>query len=286
VDGALSLRRTLEIYFSYFAFLTPGARIVWFAFDVVYYALFAMIALPCGTRKAQEILIALGLGRAICLLRLPDGNKALIRRNDRQFLRQVYLSRCYDAPRLEPGDMVLDVGAQIGFFTLRAARRGASLVALEPEPSNHALLRRNVALNGFQKVMLLRKAASSASSLRSLSFSPVNPGIHSLRFQVGLESLTVEAVTLDELAEQLGLREIAVLKIDVEGEELEVLKGAQKLLPRVREIILEVDGGDAEFGAVSEFLSRFGFETRLGRWRIAHATRPGRPLIAGGPSPA
>ena len=279
MDGSLSLRRTLELYFSYFAFLTPGARIVWFAFDVVSYSLLAALTLFRGARKAQEILIALGIGRALCLLRLPDGNKVLFRRNDRQFLRQVYLSRCYDAPRVEPGDVVLDVGAQIGLFTVRAARRGGTLVALEPEPSNHALLRRNVALNRFQKVTLLQKAASSASALRSLSLSPVNPGIHSLKFQVGSESLMVETITLDELAEQLDLKEIAVLKIDVEGEELEVLKGAQNLLPRVREIILEVDGGNAEFRAVSDFLSRFGFDTRLGAWRIAHATRPSRPVV-------
>src|SRR5947207_813205 len=79
MDGSLSLRRTLELYFSYFALLTPGARIVWFTFDLVSYSLLAAITLLRGARKAQEALIALGMGRALCLLRLPDGNKVLFR---------------------------------------------------------------------------------------------------------------------------------------------------------------------------------------------------------------
>jgi len=272
----MTRRRLLEIYGSYFKLLTPGARIFWLSFDLIYYAALTLAAAIVGRGRAERLLIASGMGRAMCLAVLPDGSKVLHRRNDRQFLRQVILSRCYDGPGLEPGGCVLDVGAQIGLFTLRAARRVGTqgrVIALEPEASNHALLLRNVALNRLRNVTVLRKAASSASGVRTLFLSPVNPGIHSLSLRVGDLGVEVETLTLDRVAKEAGLRELDLLKVDVEGEELEVLKGAAELLPRTREIVLEVDGGDREFSAVSEHLSRFGFRTWITDWRIARATR-------------
>ena len=272
----MTRRRLFEIYFSYFSLLTPGARIFWLSFDLLYYVTFAVAAAIVGRERAQLALMACGLGRAMCLAVLPDGSRVLHRRNDRQFLRQVFISRCYDGPGLERGGLVLDVGAQIGLFTLLAARRvgpEGRVIALEPEPSNHALLLRNVALNRLQNVTVIRKAASSVPGLRSLFLSAVNPGIHSLSFHVGDRAVQVETLTLDRLAKEAGQSGVSLLKVDVEGEELEVLKGAASLLPVTRDIVLEVDGGDREFQAVAQYLSQYGFQTRITDWRIARATR-------------
>jgi FkbM family methyltransferase len=272
----MTRRRLLEIYWSYFSLLTPGARIFWLSFDLIYYVTFAVAAAMVGRERALLALMACGMGRAMCLAVLPDGSRVLHRRNDRQFLRQVFISRCYDGAGLEPGGTVLDVGGQIGLFTVLAARRvgpEGRVIVLEPEPSNHALLLRNVALNRLHNVIVIRKAASSGPGVRSLSLSPVNPGIHSLSFRVGDRAIEVETVTLDQLAKEAGLAEVSLLKVDVEGEELEVLKGAATLLPLTRHVVLEVDGGDREFQAVAQYLSHFGFEARITDWRIVRATR-------------
>lgn len=159
------------------------------------------------------------------------------------------VSRCLQQ-LLKPGMVFCDVGANLGVFTLFAARKvGAQgqVFSFEPVPSNFAVLQRNVELNQYTNVVCAPKAVTNRNGTARIYLSRFC-GSHSLVTQpveyLG-EFLDVETVRLDSVS---GLNRIDVLKIDVEGGELEVMEGLGVFKPQV---ILEYN---------SERLSRQGLD--------------------------
>jgi FkbM family methyltransferase len=146
------------------------------------------------------------------------------------------------------GMCVFDVGANIGYYTLLAARAaGASgrIYAFEPEPRNYSLLARNVAENGFSNVRLFDAAVSNRAGSATLHLDDANFGAHS--FEAGSirtssgRSVEVEALALDGFLEEARDFSAGVLvKVDVQGAEALVVEGGRRLLglPRVT-VILE-----------------------------------------------
>jgi FkbM family methyltransferase len=144
---------------------------------------------------------------------------------------------------LKEGSVFVDVGANVGWFTLLGARivgKKGIVLAFEPEPTNAGLLRRSIQLNNDNNVRLFELAASDIDGEAILSLSPV-PGFHSIRRMVGSEKIVVPSVKLDTVAERVGIEGIDLLKIDVEGAEPEVMIGAHGLIEdgRVGQIALE-----------------------------------------------
>jgi FkbM family methyltransferase len=151
--------------------------------------------------------------------------------------------------RLEPGDVVFDVGANIGWYSLvldRQAPPGVDILAFEPDPDNHALLRENLARNGTRGVTPVRAAAGPVPSRQQLfRYGTGNAGRHSLLPIHGGEAVEVETVRLDDAwdAHGLGDRPLRLIKIDVEGYELEALRGAPRLLARCHWLLGEFSPG-------------------------------------------
>jgi FkbM family methyltransferase len=166
----------------------------------------------------------------------------------------------------DPGDMAIDVGANIGYMTSILARvvaENGTVFAIEPHPALFRELNDNVARwttqSGVGKIRCFEGALSSRSGMGTLciptSFCE-NTGTASIaRNEVGdnsshsMESgkrIQVKLHTLESLlASHLGRVSIGIMKIDVEGHELEVLKGAENWLvqKRIRDIVFE-DHGD------------------------------------------
>lgn len=130
---------------------------------------------------------------------------------------------------------VVDVGANIGFFTLLAARlldgkSGHEMVfAFEPEKSNYRLLTENIKLNNFYNVKQFQIAISDRGGFTTLYTSKNESGEHNIIGTHGLsKNYRVEMNTLDDV---IGLdTPVQLVKIDVEGAETRVLLGAEKLL--------------------------------------------------------
>jgi FkbM family methyltransferase len=155
---------------------------------------------------------------------------------------------------VQPGMTVLDVGANHGVYTLLFAKLAApaNVHAFEPEQWNFERLRVNVALNGFDNVVANRRAVFSEPGEVTLNvFPPEQHGWHTLgspRMEVDgqprppVTQQTVAAVTLDGYAAERGLEQIDLLKLDVEGAELGVLRGASRLLAegRIRCMLFEI----------------------------------------------
>ena len=175
--------------------------------------------------------------------------------------------------QIKHGDTVIDVGAHVGQYTLFAAGIGCTVHSFEPEPRTFATLSANVAQNQLVKVSLNQCALAESSRLSALfSANADNIGATSLlpNEYTRKESTVVRCVALDEYLIEHGNPKVSFIKIDVEGAELNVLRGAQSVLSRDHpKIILEFfESRQAAFGYscsdVASFLQGFGY--RL--WRI------------------
>lgn len=153
---------------------------------------------------------------------------------------------------VKEGMTVLDIGANIGFYSLLAARlvgpRG-KVYAFEPDPRTTASLRENLRANGLPNVTVIQKAASDQSGLREfkLSRTASHSGLYSsMSPESVLGTIRVETVAVDEVL----LREsVDVIKLDAEGEEAAVLKGLRRTLERSPRAQLFVEFNPVSLGA-------------------------------------
>jgi FkbM family methyltransferase len=145
-----------------------------------------------------------------------------------------------------PGGVVIDVGANIGQYTLMAAQlAGPSghVFAFEPDPLNAAALQRSIERNGFaDRVELLRIAVAGRSgeavlelqSDRTRSRLCPNKSVGSLRPAATL----VRTLALDDFADDRELDRLDFLKIDVEGADIDVLRGAERVIWRLQPTLM------------------------------------------------
>ena len=132
------------------------------------------------------------------------------------------------------GMNVIDIGANIGYYTLLAAKligEKGKVFAFEPEPRNYALLLRNIELNGYKNVIALQKAVSNKTGKVKLFLDRLEPGAHSL-YKVrehATEAIAVDTISLDDFFKGKEFP-IDVIKIDVEGAEMTILLGMTKII--------------------------------------------------------
>jgi FkbM family methyltransferase len=155
----------------------------------------------------------------------------------------------------KPG-LFIDVGANLGWHTLHAARHSAveCVVAFEPDPFNACLLDRNLRENRIGNAIVCAVAVGAGSGTgRLFRYKPSNLGRHSLIRDHGLGSCTVGVLDLDRALRdlRLGERPIRVLKIDVEGYEPAVISGAARALERTETVILEYSPALSRAGGLS-----------------------------------
>jgi FkbM family methyltransferase len=155
--------------------------------------------------------------------------------------------------KVDAGDVVVDVGAHIGRYTLMAARYASKVVTIEPEPSNFSLLKDNIQLNGFSNIVAFPIALSKSRGTRSFylatggdtATSSLEQGWSKKRgLSPDEKIIEVEIETLDNLIAHMDLRVIDLLKVDVESHEASVLQGATNTLSKTRKLILEVSVGN------------------------------------------
>jgi FkbM family methyltransferase len=158
---------------------------------------------------------------------------------------------------LGEGDLFLDVGANVGTYAIWAAEQGAEVIALEPAADTFGLLEENIALNGY-RVTAVRAAAGDHCG--------------SARFTAGLDAgnslapdgpVLTDLVTIDSL---IGHRRVSGMKVDVEGFEIDVLRGAARALADHRIDLIQLEWNQASRFAVgtdrrpiAELLSGYGY---------------------------
>ena len=129
------------------------------------------------------------------------------------------------------GLVIYDVGAFHGILTLFFAARGGRVIAYEPNEGNHARLIENIKLNGLTNVQVRKLGVGAALGSGTLHFSPEMAGGGTLRANgIATMSQPVEITTLDHDIAAASLPAPDLIKIDIEGWELEALEGARATL--------------------------------------------------------
>lgn len=131
--------------------------------------------------------------------------------------------------QLKKESVVVDVGANIGYYTLLAARRVKKVYAIEPDKKCFEILKKNVVENNLKNVVLINKAASNKKENKFLERDKENQGNSKISSENG-EIITAD--TLDNILK--NEQKIEVIKIDTQGWETQVIEGAKKTIKKHR----------------------------------------------------
>ncbi len=178
-----------------------------------------------------------------------------------------------------PGDVVLDIGANLGRYTVIAAKKvlnEGKVISIEANPTIFNLLAKNIKLNELTNVISLNYAVFSEKTrikffvnaeLRNNQYGTINPDIDNFKNK-GLEQYVyVDANTVDSiLAENnIPFHEVKWMKVDVEGAEFDVIKGSKDLLSNAKNLQLIVEihnlsNGMTYYDEIKKFLELYDYE--------------------------
>jgi len=193
---------------------------------------------PLG--KTFEWLRRLVIAEDLVLMEV-EGSKMYLRPREHTFATSLLLGKAYEKFETDlfkevvgEGMVVIDCGANIGYYTLLAARLvgdKGKVFAFEPEPSNYALLVKNIEANGYGNVVPARKAVSDRTGSIKLSLAD-DPSGHSLG-RIAQEHargvIAVDSITLDKFLGQ-NITPVDVIKMDIEGAEMRAIEGMNNVI--------------------------------------------------------
>ncbi len=188
---------------------------------------------------------------------------------------EIFIDNAYDqAPGFVAGEgsVVFDIGSNIGLYTIKQAGKAGingKVWSFEPNPLSFERLKMNLEENGIRNAKAIKKAVSSKTGnvKFSVDFGVTTEGklLHSSEAAISNKNviIEVECITLDDFVIDNNVKKIDMLKIDTEGEEFEVLKGASNItLPITEKIVMEYHGEERR-QAVSRFLEENKFSMVL-----------------------
>jgi FkbM family methyltransferase len=159
--------------------------------------------------------------------------------------------------RLRPGDLFVDVGANVGSYAIWTAELGADVIALEPAEDTFALLEENVKLNGYP----IRTIRAAAGATRGIARFTSGRDCVNRMDPEGVAEIAV--LTIDSL---IGNRTIAGMKVDVEGFEIDVLRGCERALSEHRVRLIQLEWNSTSLQAVgtdrrpiADLLAKYGY---------------------------
>ena len=220
------------------------------------------------------ILDRLGFKKSPYQMSLKNKLKLELRpqRGDRYSFYEVYVKKDYtkSGQYLPPGGTVIDVGANIGCFTILAARQvgpTGRVIAIEPDEGSFHQLERNLELNRLRNVTPLRLALGGGEGRITLYngagtlFSSIYPKVDGRRVYGQGRSQEVQMTTLEAMMKEEHINRCEYLKMDCEGAEYDILRSmTQELAGRIHQITMEVHrvprGDPAEIG---QNLDRLGY---------------------------
>ncbi|MGB9845831.1 MAG: FkbM family methyltransferase, partial [Methanothermobacter tenebrarum] len=215
-------------------------------------------------------------------MRLPNGSRIWVSNDNVGHMLLPYSIGKYEKEftrlflyylgRLQPGESVVDLGANVGYYAIMAAYhlrhfQGSVVYAFEPNPLVFDYLQRNKELNHLSNLTAVQQAAAEKNGTMTLYINPGGITFGSLRpYLLHLtDSCEVQVTTLDEFLAQYPESRIGLMKLDIEGAELLALRGAWKTIERYRPIIFYEENESAyqAFGytvtEVRSFLERLGY---------------------------
>jgi len=190
-----------------------------------------------------------------------QGVKFMARRGKTDILILNELSEPWMKRYFKPnkGDVVIDVGAHVGKYSLPAAKLvggNGKVIAIEAHPENFKALQTNILLNEFKNIIALNIAAFNQDN-KKLSLSGSRDSEFSLKSNLGENCVEVETRKIDSILQELGIETVNWVKIDVEGAEVEVLQGMEKVIACSQNLKMLVEVGKENSMKVNEILRKF-----------------------------
>jgi len=192
-----------------------------------------------------------------------------------QTFKEIFMDECYmDGLELHVPDnsTVIDIGANIGFFTLFAASRFncSKILAYEPIPSNFKQLARNQGLNADCSIEFFQKAVAGHSGTVEIMFNPDDSFTTSATiFQKPPKNnqvIRVPSITLPDIFREHSIEMCDLLKMDCEGAEYDIIYSCPSdCLSRITQMAMEVHGGAEprqNIESLEAYLNEQGFTTR------------------------
>jgi FkbM family methyltransferase len=176
---------------------------------------------------------------------LINGLKIFVRARtaDRMIFKEIFIEEIYNKYNIEieEGDTVVDIGANIGIFSVYASNKvgKGKVYAFEPFKENYKILCKQIHLNNLANVFPHNLGVSSITGEQSLFLSPTNTGGHSIKFDQGASSVLIKTITLAQFCNSNNLPRIDFLKIDCEGSEFEILEASPQILNSVKKLVME-----------------------------------------------
>ena len=275
--------------------ITIFDKCILFVLKIIYLGLRILLRLVLGKKRRDRLYVERGLDFGVFWYKsfkfLRPGNSSLLKFKVPKYNYEFYCRVNKDDFKImtiheddiiehftpKQGDIVVDIGAHIGLYTIISSKRvGANgkVVAIEADPGNFEMLNRNIKLNKLANVIPLNYAAFSKETKIKLYLPSGESGftkyntIMSDWVNTKDKFVEVNANTLDYLLQSKGIREEEVnwIKIDVEGAEFEVLKGAHNVLSKSKDIVLlmELHGPpDVYRPKVQELVNLYNFKIEL-----------------------
>lgn len=159
----------------------------------------------------------------------------------------------------------VDIGAHIGKYTIPLGRKLGNLgnvIAVEPDPNNFKLLSANVDINGLDNVLLQNIACSNKDSETIFYVNDDCPTLGSIYFPTGSKEIMVATMKLDTLLFRLGIEQVSLIKIDVEGAETDVIAGAQQTLAKSHPKLIFEAYNQIHLRQIENILSNFDYKIR------------------------
>ena len=189
---------------------------------------------------------------------------------------------------VKEGNNVIDIGANIGYFTLLFAKivgPNGKVFAFEPDPTNFSILKKNIEENNYDNVILSQKAISDKTETTKLFLCKFSNGMHRIyNSDLCDKSLDIESTTMDDFFSEINFKDkINFIKIDTEGSEMKVLAGIEKILEsNAATIHIEYNPSSIRESGFSpkslpDFLIKMGFDLmsfnrKLGKFKIISLT--------------
>ena len=275
--------------------ITIFDKCILFVLKIIYLGLRILLRLVLGKKRRDRLYVERGLDFGVFWYKsfkfLRPGNSALLKFKVPKYNYEFYCRVNKDdfkimtiheddiIERFTPkqGDIVVDIGAHIGLYTIISSKRvgtNGKVVAIEADPGNFEMLNRNIKLNQLTNVIPLNYAVYSKETKIKLYLPSGESGftkyntIMSDWVNTKDKFVEVNANTLDYLLQSKGIREEEVnwIKIDVEGAEFEVLKGATNVLSKSKDIalLMELHGPPNIYRPkVQELLNLYNFKIEL-----------------------
>jgi FkbM family methyltransferase len=230
--------------------------------------------LKYGKQKRNKYFKEKGIVMADFLPERPysiNGYKAILRKGSSDFAlfcapREEEIA---DYLKINDYETFVDVGANVGAYCLKIANeyknKSVKIIAIEAHPENYKTLCKNIEINKFTNIHPINKAVSDQKGFVTMyerkAFSRIQPEWYTIHETINGNqldrrySLQIESDTLDAILDEY---KVDFVKIDIEGAEIEALKGATNTLKQLRKIIIEIH--ENNFDKVKDILRYHGFE--------------------------